>query len=89
MLVGRCPSELSSHKLHAKSKKSQPPSEAEGSAVQRTSLGNVSPGTPKLSRCGLQNLVDGAVEIFVGTALLIDLGDGMHHRSVVLATERR
>src|ERR1700733_14489291 len=40
MLVGRCSSELSSHKLQAKSKKSQAPSEAdlsrhavEGSAV--------------------------------------------------------
>jgi hypothetical protein len=33
MLVGRCSSELSSHKLQAKLKKSQPPSAAEGSAV--------------------------------------------------------
>ena len=29
MLVGRCSSELSSHKLQAKSKKSQAPSEAD------------------------------------------------------------
>ena len=40
MLVGRCSSELSSHKLQAKSKKSQAPSEAEGSAVPRTTTGN-------------------------------------------------
>src|SRR5580704_19362988 len=48
MLVGRCSSQLSSHKLQAKSKKSQAPSEAdlsrravEGSAVPRTFPGNV------------------------------------------------
>ena len=34
MPVSRCSSELSSHKLQAKSKKSQAPSEAEGSAVR-------------------------------------------------------
>src|ERR1700719_3053063 len=48
MLVGRCSSELSSHKLQAKSKKSQAPSAAdlsrhavEGSAVPQTLPGNV------------------------------------------------
>ncbi len=40
MLVGRCSSELSSHKIQAKSKKSQAPSAAEGSAVPRTFPGN-------------------------------------------------
>jgi hypothetical protein len=44
-------------------------------------------GPPNSAVEDLQNLVDGAVEI--GTALLIDLGDGIHHRSVVHSTERR
>ena len=41
MLVGRCSSELSGHRLQGKLKKSQPPSAVEGSAVPRTSPGNV------------------------------------------------
>ena len=40
MLVGRCSSELAGHRLQGKLKKSQPPSEAEGSAVPRTTTGN-------------------------------------------------
>ena len=40
MLVGRCSWELSGRKLHRKTKKSQTSSEAEGSAVPRTSPGN-------------------------------------------------
>jgi hypothetical protein len=41
MPVGRCSSKLSGHELQAKSKKSQAPSAAEGSAVRRTIPGNV------------------------------------------------
>ena len=41
MLVGRCFSKLSNDELQGKSKKSQAPSEAEGSAVPRTVPGNV------------------------------------------------
>jgi hypothetical protein len=41
MLVGRCFWELSGRKLHRKIKKSQTPTEAEGSAVLRTFPGNV------------------------------------------------
>jgi hypothetical protein len=40
MLVGRCSWELSDRKLQRKIKKSQTPSEAEGSAVPRTSPGS-------------------------------------------------
>ena len=34
-----------------------------------------------------QKLVDGAVKIFVGAALLVDLGDGVHDGGVVLVAE--
>jgi len=36
---------------------------------------------------GLHQFVDGAVEVFVGAALLVDLGDRVHHGGVVLASE--
>ena len=57
MLVGRCSWELSGRKLHRKIKRSQTPSEAglsrlprlavEGSAVLRTSPGNVFEDEPR------------------------------------------
>src|SRR5580700_5292923 len=55
MLVGRCSSQLSSHKLQAKSKKSQAPTEAdlsrhavEGSAVRPYTLSNSSKKTARI-----------------------------------------
>lgn len=39
-----------------------------------------------LAQC-LHHLVDRPVQIFIRPALLIDLGDGMHHRCVVLTAE--
>ena len=36
---------------------------------------------------GLHEFVDGSVEVFVGSALLVDLGDRVHDRGVVLAAE--
>lgn len=39
-----------------------------------------------LAEC-LHQLIDGPVQVFVGTSLLVDLSDGVHYRRVVLATE--
>ena len=36
---------------------------------------------------GFHQLVYGAVEVLVVAALLVDLGDGVHDRGVVLAAE--
>ena len=35
----------------------------------------------------LHEFIDGAVEVFVGSALFVDLGDRVHDRGVVLAAE--
>jgi hypothetical protein len=51
MIVGRCSSKLSSHKIQSKSKKSQAPSEAEGSAVLRSLFNSLPLRTRKLHLC--------------------------------------
>ena len=36
---------------------------------------------------GFQQFIDGPVEILIGASLLIDLGNGVHHGSMVLTTK--
>ena len=58
-------------------------------AVKMDRSNAVSPSqlTGYLAIQGFLQLVEHAVEILVGAALLVDLGDRVHDGSVVLATE--